>query len=205
MASEDVVVPRYSVDGLNKVFREVRKFEPALVRETQKEMRDRMGAPLQRTAGQLVKNSLYRYGDRPASGWRKSGRLGWNTNRVINGFKVSAGRTYQKQTHTWAVATFFQKNAAGAMFDWAGRNGDYVGKGRPGRGQRALDSAANRRRGVAFVDNMQAAIRFGSIKGSKYSRTVFPAIVRERPTIVNELEEVTRRLERKVSQRLGGN
>jgi len=55
MASEDVIVPRYSVDGLNKVFREVRKFEPALVRETQKEMRDRMGAALQRTAGQLVK------------------------------------------------------------------------------------------------------------------------------------------------------
>lgn len=205
MASEEVVVPRYSVTGLNTVFREIRKFEPALVKETQKEMRDRMGAPLQRTAGQLVKNSLYRYGDRPARGWSRRGRLGWDTNRVIKGFKVSAARSYQKQTHTWAVATFSQKNAAGAMFDWAGREGSYVGKGRPGRGQRDLDAAANRRRGVAFVNNMQAAIRFGSIKGSKYSRTVFPAIVRERETIVRELDAITKELERKVSQRLGGN
>ena len=205
MASEDVVVHTYSVDGLNTLFREIRKFEPALVKATQAQMRDRMGAPLQRTAGQIVKNSLYRYGDRPASGWTQRGGLGWNTNRVIKGFKVSAQRSYQKQTHTWAVATFYQQNRAGALFDWAGRNGSHVGKGKPGRGQRDLDAAANRRRGVAFVNNMQAAIRFGSIKGSKYSRTVFPALVRERETIVRELDAITKELERKVSQRLGGN
>lgn len=205
MADADIVVPRYSVTGLNTVFREVRKFEPALVRQTQKEMRDRMGAPLQRTAGQLVKNSLYRYGDRPASGWSRRGGLGWNTNRVVKGFKVYASRKYQKQTHTWAVATFHQMNRAGALFDWAGRNGSYVGEGKPGRGQKRLSVQGNRRRGVAFVNNMQAAIRFGSIKGSKYSRTVFPALVRERETIVRELEAITKELERKVSQRLGGN
>lgn len=204
MASEDVVVHTYSVDGLNTLFREIRKFEPALVKATQAQMRDRMGAPLQRTAGQIVKNSLYRYGDRPARGWTQRGGLGWNTNRVIKGFKVSAARSYQKSTHTWAVATFYQQNRAGALFDWAGRSGKNIGEGKPGRGQRPLDSAANRRRGVAFVNNMQAAIRFGSIKGSKYSRTVFPALVRERETIVRELEAITKELERKVSQRLGG-
>ena len=196
--------PLYVVDGVHKVFREVRKFEPQLVRDTQKQMRDRLGGPLRATAGQLVKNSLYRYGDRPANGWKQSGRLGWNTNRVINGFKVSAARRYQKSTHTWAVASFIQNNAAGAMFDWAGRSGEYVGQGKPGN-QRHLSPAANRRRGIAFVNNMQAAIPFGSIKGSRYSRTVFPAIVQNRPTMTRELAAIVRDLEREVTRRIGGN
>jgi len=197
-------VPRYSVDGLGTLLRETRKFEPQLVRDTQKQMRDQLGGPLRKTAGQLVQNSLYRYGDRPASGWNKTGRLGWKTNTVINGFKVSAARSYQKRTHTWAVATFFQKNPAGAMFDWAGRSGEYVGKGRPGN-QRTLSVQGNRRRGIAFVNNMQAAIRFGSIKGSKYSRTVFPAIVQNRPVMVRELALIVQDLEREVTRKIGGN
>lgn len=191
MAEQDIapVVPRYAISGLRQVFREVRKFEPALVRETQRDMRAKMGAPLQQ-AGRDILTSRLRYGDRPMRNWIDRGRLGWNTNRVVNGFKVASGGRYQKQTHTWPMISLRQTNAAGAMFDWAGRSKKYI------------DARGRQGRGVAFVNNLQANIRFGSIKGSKYSRTVFPAIVRERETIVRELEDITKDLERKVTERV---
>ena len=54
------------------------------------------------------------------------------------------------------------------------------------------------------MNNLQANIRFGQIKGSKYSRTVFPAIVRERETIVGELENIVEDLEREITRRVNG-
>ncbi len=85
-----------------------------------------------------------------------------------------------------------QTNPAGASFDWGGRSKEYIDhRGRQGRG-------------TAFVNNLQANIRFGQIKGSKYSRTVFPAIVRERETIVGELENIVEDLEREITRRVNG-
>ena len=193
MAEQDigVVVPRYVISGLRETFREIRKFEPALVRQTQKKMRDQMSMPLQR-AGRDILTSRLRYGDRPMRNWPDRGRLGWNTNRVVNGFKVAVGGRYQKQTHTWPMMSLRQANPAGAMFDWGGRSKEYIDhRGRQGRG-------------TAFVNNLQANIRFGQIKGSKYSRTVFPAIVRERETIVGELENIVEDLEREITRRVNG-
>lgn len=184
MADEVVVV------GVREVFREVRKFEKGLVSQTQRKIR-KAGDPLIKRAGQIVRSNL-RYPSAPTSHWKSGGRLGWDTNSVVRGFKVATGGRYIPQQHTWPLISFRQTNPAGAMFDWAGREGKYI------------DARGRQGRGVAFVNNMQANIRFGSLKGSKYSRTVFPAVAAERSNVVREVErivkdfsdDVTRRLER---------
>jgi len=207
MAGQDigVVVPTVVVQGVRETLREFRKFDRKLVNTAQAKFARRVGSSLQRTAGDLVRSSL-RYGDRPMNNWYDRGRLGWNTNRVIKGFKVdrSQEQKYRKNTVTFNLLAFRQQNAAGMLFDWAGRSGKYVGKSTKGRGATRLSSAGSERRGVAFINNAQANIKFGSIKGSKYSRTVFPAIVRNRETIVGELQMMVTDLEREMTRRLGG-
>lgn len=163
----------YVVTGVREFNRLLRQFEPETVRRTQRDIR-KAGDPIISHAVRIVNSSL-RYGDRPMRNWGRGGRLGWNTAAVVRGFKIGAGGRYVKQTHTWPVMEFRQTNPAGALFDWAGRNGEYVdARGRTGRG-------------VAFINNLP---RLGSLKGSRYSRSVFPAIVAGRPAVVSEFQRV---------------
>ncbi len=186
MSTETVFVPKLQVENVRLVFREVRKFEPKLVRDTQKQMRERLGGPLNTAASSILRSHL-RYPDRPMTGWGSGGRVGWNTNRVVKGYKVSTAMQYDRSRHTWSVITFNQATPAGAVFDWAGRSTS---------GQGA--------RGISFINNLQANIRFGSIKGSKHSRVVFPAVVKEYGTVINEFTDIIGDLEKKINSRVGG-
>lgn len=173
MSDSTFINGRVSVTGTREFIRELKKFEPQTVKETQRNLR-KAGDPLIAHATRIVNSSL-RYGDRPMNGWRRGGRLGWNTSAVVRGFKIGTGGRYVKQTHTWPVLEFRQTNPAGAMFDWAGRTGEHVdARGREGRG-------------VSFVNNLP---RLGSLKGSRYSRSVFPALVAGRPEVVSEFSRV---------------
>lgn len=173
------------VTGVREFIRLSRKFEPDMVRRTQRELR-KTGDPIIAHAQRIVSQSLS-YGDRPMRGWLKGGRLGWDTGRVHRGFKISTASTYQKQTHTWSVLEFRQSNAAGMLFDWAGRSNEYVdARGRVGRGR-------------PFINNLP---RLGSLKGSKYSRSVFPAVVAGRPQVVAEFERVIGNVVKETNQQL---
>lgn len=173
------------VTGTREFIREMRKFEPGAVKETQRQLR-KAGDPLIDHATRLVSQSL-RYGDRPMRGWSSGGRLGWDTKKVVRGFKIGTGGRYVKQTHQWPVLEFKQTNPAGAMYDWAGRTMENVdARGRTGRG-------------VAFINNLP---RLGSLKGSRYSRSVFPAIVAGRPEVVAEFERAIATVVRDTNRKL---
>jgi len=184
-----------NVTGVREVFRELRKFEPKLVRQTQTQMKA-AAAPLATEAQRNIRNAaassvyLGGGGSAPLSGWSRGGRLGWDTGKVAKGVSIRAGGNYDRARHQWTILRVFQASPAGMLFDWAGRNGKYIDGGknpRPGRGR-------------AFVDNLP---RFGYIKGSQYSRTIFPAVVATRG-VVNDrfiavMTKVTADIQKRIS------
>jgi hypothetical protein len=182
-----------NVSGVREVFREVRKFEPKLVAKSQAQMKA-AAHPIvieaQRNIRNAAASSVYvgMGGNAPLSGWSSGGRLGWDTGKVAKGVSIRAGGPYDKARHRWEIIRAYQASPAGMLFDWAGRTGKYIGaRGRPGRGE-------------AFVDNLP---KFGYIRGSKHSRTIFPAIAATRGVVserfVRVMDRVTAEIQARIS------
>jgi len=182
-----------NVTGVREVFREVRKFEPKLVAKSQAQMKAAahpIVVEAQRNIRIAASSSVYLGGggNAPLSGWSRGGRLGWDTGKVAKGVSIRAGGSYYKSKHQWEIIRAFQSSPAGMLYDWAGRTGKYVdARGRVGRGR-------------AFVDNLP---RFGYIRGSKHSRTIFPAIAATRSVVserfVRVIDRVTADIQNRIS------
>jgi hypothetical protein len=182
------------VDGVREVLRELRKFDKKLVYKSQNRLK-RAGAPILTEGRRLIAagaaSTVYQggSGSAPLSGWRSSGRLGWNTAKAQKGLTIAYSGSYDKRSNTWPIMRVQQKSPAGMLYDWAGRSGRYIGaSGRPARG-------------YAFINNLP---RLGYVKGSRFSRTVFPAVVKTR-RIVNDLfVEALNEVSSDIQKRIGG-
>jgi hypothetical protein len=112
----------------------------------------------------------------PLSGWVHKGRTGWRQSEVLAGISVAVGGRSVSRT-VWPLLSLQQKNPAGMIYDWAGR---------ANAGKRPLQQ---------FVKLLPA---LGGVKGSQYSRVLFPAFVATRDEVVRAvqdgIDEVARQL-----------
>lgn len=164
------------VIGVKELLTVLKSTDKKLVRETQAAMRG-AGSPLVAQAREITPSN-------PLSGWVHSGRTGWRDSEVQSGLKVSVGGARMKDS--WPLLKLTQKNPAGMIFDWAGRAGMSQRKPRsreyPGRPR----GHANTTQGRALIANLP---QFGYVKGSKYSRVLFPAFVASRREVTGALLE----------------
>jgi hypothetical protein len=180
------------VTGVREVFRELRKFEPKLVHKSQAMMRT-AARPIVVEAQRLIRQGAASSeyigggGNAPLSGWGAGGRLGWQTGKVAKGVSIKAGSAYDKGRHQWQLIRVVQSSPAGMLYDWAGRSGKNIGaRGNPIRGR-------------AFVDNLP---KFGYVRGSKHSRTIFPAIVATRRVVADEFVQVMGKVAEEIQKRI---
>lgn len=113
----------------------------------------------------------------PLSGWAHAGRTGWRQSQVLSGITIRVGGRRISQTE-WMLASLQQKNAAGMIYDWAGR---------AGKGKRPLPH---------FINLLP---RLGSRKGSQYSRVLFPAFVATRVEVTRAMMEAVETVAKQVN------
>jgi len=162
------------VRGLQAVLRELREFNPDLLKDLKKD--------LQEQAQPIIKAASARVPDVPARGWSQSGRIGFRKTRVTQGMKVSmrASKRIKGVRGSFGVVEIVQSNAAGAIWDQAGTRGRYK---------------APTQRGINFVEALNRS-------SGKAQRGLWPASVGRRKDIAKAFEVSIRAAERKANARM---
>lgn len=165
------------VQGVREVQRILRQIDLKALRQTQAFMRQ-AASPMVAQARALTPSDV------PLSGWNHAGRTGWRQSQVLSGIKVATGGRAIRANQTWPLLTLSQSTAAGMIFDWAGRSGRYM-----------------RRPEEQFVGRLP---KLGQLKGSQYSRVLFPAFVATRGEIIGAvldgLDQVAKQVNAEISR-----
>lgn len=159
-----MITPRLETDGLGNVIARLDKIDPGLRREIQKQMKDAANPLISTARGFLPAAS-------PLDNWGTwpRGEGPYTKQKASRGIKV----TYKgkSDTKTIPLLTFRQTSAVGVIVDMAGRA---KGEGRGSEGGdrgREMIGALNRR-------------------GGRYaSRTMYPALERNLPRVLMELQQ----------------
>lgn len=125
----------------------------------------------------------------PTTGWSDKGRLGWRQKQVLNGYRVKfGGRGFvnQGQVREFPLMTLEQRNAAGAVFDWAGRSS----KGKTRSGRWFIVAMANNGWGLRWR------------KGARYSRVLFPAYVDEKRDVIKNIQGALDKVARDINRKM---
>jgi hypothetical protein len=156
------------------VLRELRKFNPDLLKELRNDLKQQ-SEPIIKAAGARIP-------DVPASGWGSTGRLGFSKSKAMTGMKVSmrSSRRVSGMRGSYAVVEIVQGNAAGAVWDQAGTRGRYT---------------PPTQRGKSFVDALNRS-------SGKAQRGLWPASVGRRTKISKAFESSIREAERKANARM---
>lgn len=145
------------VKGLQKTLRELRKFNPDLVKELKKDLTKQAQPIFAATAARMPEVA--------ASHWGSKGRTGYSRARAIRGLKVSvrAAKRVKGMTGSYASINLTQSNAGGAIWDQAGSRGKYK---------------PPRQRGIAFNEALTR-----SSGGYEAQRGLWPSVVARRSEI----------------------
>lgn len=162
------------VRGLQAVLRELRKFNPDLLKDLKKD--------IEAQAQPIIKAASARVPEKPARGWSRSGRVGFSKARVVRGMRVSmrSSKRMRGIRGSYAVIEIVQSNAAGAIWDQAGTRGRYT---------------VPTQRGINFVDALNRS-------SGKAQRGLWPASVGRRRDIAKAFEASIRAAERKANARM---
>jgi hypothetical protein len=162
------------VRGLQTILRELRQFNPDVLKELRKDLQDQ-AQPIIKAAGARVPEPA-------TSGWSDRGRTGFRKSSVMSGMKVSlrASKRVKGVRGSYAVVELVQSNAAGAIWDQAGTRGNYK---------------APTQRGINFVDALNRS-------GGKAQRGLWPASVGRRKDIAKAFEATIRAAERKANAKM---
>ena len=144
------------VKGLQQTLRELRKFNPDLVKELKKDLTKQAQPIFAATAARMPEVA--------ASHWGSKGRTGYSRSRAIGGLKVSvrAAKRVKGMTGSYASINLTQSNAGGAIWDQAGSRGKYK---------------PPRQRGIAFNEALTRS------SGYKAQRGLWPSVVARRSEI----------------------
>lgn len=166
------------MEGFSELRQVLKSTDKKLLTQTQKAMRQ-AASPMVAQARAMTPS------DAPLSGWAHNGRTGWRQNEVLAGIGVKTGGRRLTATE-WPLLSLQQKNAAGMIYDWAGRAGmaNSVARSRPYA--RRPSGHRNTSQGRTLVDKIP---RFGAIKGSQYSRVIFPAFAATRQEVVRAVAD----------------
>jgi hypothetical protein len=121
----------------------------------------------------------------PLSGFSHAGRTGWRQSEVLGGIKATIGGRAVSRT-VWPLLSLTQSSPMGMIYDWAGRAGGSKKKPRSAPYAARTRGHANTSQGAAMIKNLP---RFGSVKGSQYSRVLFPAFVATRDDVVRAVQD----------------
>jgi hypothetical protein len=154
---------RIEVTGLAEALKTLQKVDPELRKEVIKGMKVAT-SPLEAAARSLVPEA------RPLTNWY-GWKGGYQASAVRKGIKVAfrGGKVRGQDRDVFPLLTLRQTNAAGAIFDIAGRSF-------PGRG------AEGGARGAAMVAKLNET--------ANPSRSMWPAVERNMPVVMQALEGV---------------
>jgi hypothetical protein len=163
-------IGRTRITGSREAVVALRKLPKEIRNETRRDIR-RAVRPIQAAAKANIP------GGRPLSGWGswQGGRLAWDSGKAKSGIGIQIGGGKQSD-ESWRVVTLTQRNAAGAVFETAGRRSG--GKGAQGR---------------AFVRGIRG-------NHGAASRAVWRAVDAAEGDIVRSVETATRDAMRRVSE-----
>jgi hypothetical protein len=166
---------RIEVTGLAEALKTLQKIDPDLRKEVIKGMKV-AAAPLEAAARSLVPDA------RPLTNWY-GWKGGWNPTTVRKGIKVAfrGGRVKGQDRDVFPLLTLRQTNAAGVIFDIAGRSF-------PGRG------AEGGPRGAAMVAKLNET--------NNPSRSMWPAVERNMPAVTQALTGVVDTVSGRISKEL---
>lgn len=147
---------RNEIRGMQKTLRELRKFNPDLLKELKKDLTKQAQPIFAATAARMPEVA--------ASQWGSKGRTGYSRARAIRGMKVSvlSAKRVKGISGSYASINLTQSNAGGAIWDQAGSRGNYQ---------------PPRQRGVAF----NAALTRSTGRGAQ--RGLWPSVVARRSEI----------------------
>jgi hypothetical protein len=147
---------RNEIRGMQQTLRELRKFNPDLLKELKKDLTKQAQPIFTATAARMPEVA--------ASHWGSKGRTGYSRARAAGGLKVSirAAKRVKGIRGSYASINLTQSNAGGAIWDQAGSRGKYQ---------------PPRQRGIAF----DAALNRST--GRKAQRGLWPSVVAQRSKI----------------------
>jgi len=176
------------VIGVKELQAILRATDKKLLRQTQQQMR-KAASPMVAQARSITPDQS------PLSGWAHKGRTGWRQSEVLSGISAKTGGTKFSST-SWPLLSLQQKNAAGMIYDWAGRANlsNKVARSRPYSGR--PNGHANTTQGQTLVNKIP---RFGSLKGGQYSRVLFPAFAATRTEVTRAIIEAVETVARQVN------
>jgi hypothetical protein len=162
---------RIEVTGLAEALKTLQKVDPELRKEVIKGMKV-AASPLEAAARSLVPDA------RPLTNWY-GWRGGWNTTTVRKGIKVAfrGGRVKGQDRDVFPLLTLRQTNAAGVIYDIAGR------------------SSAGTGSGVPMIQKLNET--------AHPSRSMWPAAERNMPAVTEALETIIGTVSNRISKELG--
>jgi hypothetical protein len=101
------------VTGVRETLAALKSIDKKLERESRKRMRQTV-APLQNEARSLIPSGP------PMSGWTR-GRYAFDGGKAKAGVRVKIGGSASRKKESWPLVTMTQNDAAGIIFDMAGR------------------------------------------------------------------------------------
>ena len=148
---------RNEIRGMQQTLRELRKFNPDLLKELKKDLTKQAQPIFAATAARMPEVA--------ASGWGYRGRTGYSRARAARGLKVSIRTTNRVKgiRGSYASINLYQANAGGAIWDQAGSAGKYL---------------PPRQRGIAFDRAITK-----STGGQEAQRGLWPSVVARRSAI----------------------
>jgi len=175
------------VIGVKELQAILKESDRKMLRSTQASMR-KAASPMTSQAKSMTPK------ESPLSGFSHAGRTGWRQSEVLGGIKATIGGRAVSRT-VWPLLSLTQSSPMGMIYDWAGRAGGSKKKPRSAPYAARTRGHANTSQGAAMIKNLP---RFGSVKGSQYSRVLFPAFVATRDEVVRAvqdgIDEVARQL-----------
>lgn len=162
-------------NGLAATLKTLRHVDPELRKQTMREMKT-AAKPMQATARALFPAA------EPLNNWG-NWRGGYDISRVRSGVKVSFKGTRARNRDVIPLLTLRQVNAAGVIFDMAGRK---KGKGR---------GSENKKRGREMIDKLNRS-------GADASRAMWPAAEKHLPGVRRDLERAVESMTATINREL---
>lgn len=179
MANQDTLT--VSVVGVREMMKTIRKIDPELRKVTVRTIKQ-AAKPIVATAQQSYPDTIMRnWRDKPAKKGRVRNGRGWpayEKGQATKSIKIHYGGRAPREKQRWRLLRVVQWNAAGAIFDMAGRLNP-TGNGTVQAGQ--------------FMNNLS-----GAANGRRASRTIWPAVELHMPQVTDTVLEALRVVERTI-------
>lgn len=169
----------YDVEGIRETMAILKQIDPTLQRQAVKNVKVAAEAVVQEARGKIPQVATGVRRGRP--NWNRWQGRDWDPAQVRRGIKARARATRGRGKYDRPLVSVVQSNAAGAIFDMAGKTGKFT-RGPQGEGFNRALSAFN----------------------GRASRSMWPALEAKIDEVNRAMDEAVKEMEHEVNARLGG-